>query len=435
MSELKTSSKIVVVDSRQRDNKQYPTPSFYRLSVGDVFKNVTSVELRGVLIPKSSYNIHSSNNKIDFAIGDSITVIKITNSGNGYTSPPIIRISSPDTGTTATASAFINASGQITNIQITNNGSGYSPGKLPAITIDGQARAVVVVGTHYTAVLREGEYVIGGNPIPPSTAPSGLILEIQNAMNYAVNGGNYDPYSTAPFAFRIVSQYPQINAVAGTPQAFDTNSCKFNRIQGINVNNSVWEFLWGSGINKGSANSVLGFNLSDSGTGTTITAINTGGGELIPAGTAIRGSYDYNLLNDPDFVIMNIELGDENMDRITSLDQSINHQFAALIFDCNSPETLQDLSGTATNVGGNDYLEGPTGKGTFWRETGRMKPIKGYDYDLKKYIFGTPKGKVSNILIEFTKFGTDAGGAPRHYDFGGREHTLVFEINVMERNL
>ena len=55
-----------VVDSRQRDCRIYPSPSFYRISFGDVFKNVTSLELLGAAIPKTSYNVHSTNNKNKF---------------------------------------------------------------------------------------------------------------------------------------------------------------------------------------------------------------------------------------------------------------------------------------------------------------------------------------------------------------------------------
>ena len=77
-----------------------------------------------------------------------------------------------------------------------------------------------VVGTRYKALLRPGNYTIGGNNTSGvTTTPTGLLLEIQNAMNYAVNGGAYDPVSVSPFAVRLVSQYPTIDAVPGTPEA------------------------------------------------------------------------------------------------------------------------------------------------------------------------------------------------------------------------
>jgi hypothetical protein len=438
-TEVYSVSKTIVVDSRQRNTSIYKNPSFYRINFGDVFKNITSVELKGAIIPKSSYNIHTSNNKIDFAIGDTVTSVRITDPGAGYTVPPTITFSSPLVGVTATGTAIINSQGSLTNIIITLAGSGYAPGTPPNIFISQpnnfqngvQAKAVAVVGTHYTALLRPGEYSIGGNPTPPSTAPSGLVKEIQNAMNYAVNGGAYDPNSTTPFVVRVVNQYPELGAVAGTPESADTNSCLFNRLQVTNVNSSVWELLWGSGPNKlQSANSVFGFNMVNSGVGVATLAVNTLGGLLIPAGTTIRGLFDYNLTNDPDFVIMSLELDEKDMDRITSIDNGMDNKFAVILFDSNTPETLQDLSGTIADVGGVRYLEGATSKGTFWREQGRIKPIKGYDYDLKRFSFRPAKSKISSLFVKFTKFGMKPGGEPIYYDFAGREHTLIFEVTA-----
>lgn len=441
--EVYTVSKTIVIDSRQRNTRMYPHPSYYRLNLDDVFKNISSIELKGVLIPKTSYNIHNTNNKIDFAIGDFVNYIKITNPGSGYTSPPTIFITNPEnTGVNATAFSYINTSGSIYNISITDNGSGYIPGNPPAVIISPpndskrgvQAKAEAVVGIHYTAVLREGEYIIGGNPIPPSTSPSNLLLEIQNAMNYAVNGGNYDPISVSPFAVRIVSQYPTLNAVPGSPEYFDTNCCKYNRIQITNVNSNIWELLWGTGVNKlRSANSVLGFNITNSGIGVNTVSINTVNGELIPAGTTIRANFDYNLLNDPDFVIMSLELGDETMDRIKSFNEGLDQQFATLLFDSNTPETLQDLSGNSSYVNNVNYLEGNLTRGTFWRDAGRIKPLKGYDFDVKKFSFKPPKGKVSSMMVKFTKFGSMQGGEPIYYDFSGREHTLIFEVGSTDQ--
>lgn len=448
-------SKSVVIDSRQRNTNRYKYPNFYKLELGDVFKNISAVELKGIIIPKSSYNIHTSNNKIDFVIGDKVSSFKIIDGGSGYTTAPNITLSSPTLsgGTQATATSVINSSGVITNIILGLSGSGYEPSKPPIVFIDSptgtgrkQAKIVSVVGKHYTAELRVGEYSIGGNPIPPSTSPSDLLLEIQNSMNYIVNntvsGTTYDTASTSPFVVRVVSQYPELGATAGTPEAADSNACKFNRIQitkvpnGADPNDSqIWEILWGTGVNRlSSAHSVIGFNMVDTGVGITTGSINTGGGELIPAGDTIRALYDYNLKNDPDFVIMSLELGNENMDRISSLDDGLNDQFATIVFDANSPETLHDLSsgtgGSITNVGGIDYLEGPTGKGTFYREPGNLKSIKGADMDLKKYVFKPAKAKVSSMMIKFTKFGYTPGSLPRPYDFMGREHTLLLELTA-----
>ncbi len=443
--EVSSVSTSVVIDSRQRNCDRYKTPSYYTLDLEHEFKNITSVELKGAIFPKSSYNIHSSNNKIDFAIGDFISGFYIVNKGAGYTSAPSIIISSPASGVTATATAVIDSFGSISNVIIGVSGSGYIPSNPPVVIISPpqntrQAvypKILAIIGNHYTATLRVGEYEIGGNPIPPATLPTGLLLEIQNSMNYAVNGGVYDPVSTSPFAVRVISQYPTLDAVVGSPEAFDTNSCLFNRIQVVNTASSVWQFLWGSGPSKIiSMASVLGFNTVDSVVGIAVAAVVPGGGTLIPAGTAIRGLFDYNLKNDPDYVVMTIDLNNHKMDRLQSPNAGLNDTFAVLFFDNNNPETIHDLSsspaGTITTVGGVQYLQGPTGKGIFWRECGNTKPIKGYDFDSKRFSFKPPV-IVSNITIKFTKFGYKSGGAPVFYPMEGREHCLLFEFTATDQ--
>jgi hypothetical protein len=435
----------VVIDSRQRDCARYRTPSRYVINLDNTFKNITSIELKGAIIPKSSYNIHSSNNKIDFAIGSTVTEIRIIDGGSGYVIAPTVTITSPPSGTTATATAIINMYGSITNIIINVTGSGYIPSTPPSVFISAPTnakqarlpRALAIVGTHYTAQLRIGEYDIGGNPIPPSFLPTNLLLEIQNAMNYVVIGGAYNPLSSSPFVVRLVSQYPEIGATTGTPEAFDTNSCLFNRIQVVNVNSDPWEFLWSSGPNKIiSMASVMGYNTVDTGMSVATAAVVTMTGTLIPTGTSLRGHFDYNLKNDPDYIVMSIGVNNINMDRLKSPDDGLEDTFAIILFDNNNPETLHDLSvssmGSITSVGGVQYLQGPTGKGLFWRDAGAVKPIKGYDFDMKKLSFKPPISSVNNLTIQFTKFGYKPGGSPLFYDMEGREHLLLFEFTATD---
>jgi len=446
--EVYSVTKSVIIDSRQRDCAKYKTPSFYRLDLGDTFKNINCIELKGCVIPKSSYNVHSSNNKIDFSVGDYLSGFQFLNRGAGYTSAPSITISSPPgPGVTATASTVIDSFGRISNIIITNAGSGYIPSRPPFLMIgppQNQKEAVypkviAVIGTFYTAILRVGEYEIGGNPnpggTPPTQVPTKLLLEIQDQMNYAVNGPPYVSGSLGPFAVRVVSQYPELTAMPGTPQSADTNACQFNRIQIVNLNSYVWELLWCTGPNENqSAASILGYNTVDSGIGIIVPPVLVPGGVLIPGGTAIRGYFDYNLKNDPEYVVMTIRTGDDgSLDRMTSLDDGLDNKFCVLLFDNNNPCTLHDLSvapsGTIINVGGIQYLQGATGKGLFYREAGATKPIKGNDFDgPKKITFKPPQGKLNSMTIAFTKFGYKPGTGPQFYNMEGREHVLMFEL-------
>lgn len=437
------SKHTLIIDSRQRDCNLYKSPSHYKIKLDDVYKNITSVELKGAIIPRSSYNVHSSNNKIDFSIGSMVTGFKVLNGGSGYTVAPQVYVSNPVSGVTATATAIINLSGVVTNIIVVNPGSGYLTSVPPLVSIDPppnskygkQATAVAIVGTSYTATLRPGQYTIGGNPVPgTSDYPSGLVLEIQNAMNYAVNGGVYDPISNGPFAVRLVSQYPTIDAVAGTPEAFDTNSCLYNRLQFINLNNDHWEFLFCSGENKTeSANSILGFNINDVYQNYLTTAITVGPDTLIPAGSSIRANFDYNLNNDPDYVVLEIKTNDKILDRLQCSDSSLDRKFATLIFDNNAPDCLQNTTGNTEVVGNVQFLSGPVTKGPFWLPPGRIKGLKGYDFDSKKISFRPPEGKINSLTVTFTKYGLKAGGSPLEYNFEGREHTLIFEISAQDQ--
>jgi len=90
-------------------------------------------------------------------------------------------------------------------------------------------------------------------------------------------------------------------------------------------------------------------------------------------------------------------------------------------------------SGSIVNVSGVQYLQGPTGKGTFWRTAGAVKPIKGYDFDSKKLTFKPPIGKVGSITVMFTKFGYRSGGVPQFYNMEGREHLLMFELSATDQ--
>ena len=259
-------------------------------------------------------------------------------------------------------------------------------------------------------------------------------------MNYTVVGPPYITGSLGPFAVRVVSQYPELTAPPGTPQSTDTNACQFNRIQIINVVSAPWQLLWCTGPSQvESAASILGFNTVDSNIGIFVPPVVAPGGVLIPGGTVIRGYFDYNLKNDPEYVIMSIRMGDDGpLDRITSLDDGLDHKFCVLLFDNNNPCTLHDLSsaptGAIVSVGGVQYLEGPTGKGNFFRESGFTKPIKANDFDgPKKISFKPPQAKIESISVAFTKFGYRAGGVPIFYNMEGREHVLLFELTSSDQ--
>lgn len=440
----------IAIDSRERNCKVYPSPSYYKIPIGDVYKNITSLELKGSVIPRTSYNIHSTNNYIDFSVGDSITEIKITNGGSGYITPPNVTISAPFfPGTQATATAIIDPSSKtVVSIVVVIPGSGYSNTKPAFIYIDKptfansgsyNATAEIVVGTHYSAKLRVGEYSLGGNPVPPATSPTGILAEIQNAMNYAVNGAPYDPTSTSPFAVRAVNQYPELGATVGTPEAFNTNATKFNRIQITNVNNDYWELLFCTGKHKEqSSYRVLGYQLQNQYQPTATLAVTATGGELIPAGMTLRGMFDYNLTDIPTYVIMSFWADMQPFERLESSDESLNMKFATLVFDATQTDVIKNTSadtangGSIENIGNIDYLIGSLGKGTFYTAPGTLRPLKGFDFDQKKILFNPPLSKFGSIGVQFSKQGP-GGTKAEIEDFHGEEHLLIFEITASDQ--
>lgn len=435
----------LVIDSRQRDFTLYPNPSFYRIPLGDEYKNITSIELNGAIIPKTSYNVHSTNNYIDFSIGSSITSIKLINIGYGYTAAPSVSIEPPKLigGIQATAVAIVNlTTGSLDSINITNPGSGYYTSSPPAIIIGppqnnnskiSGATAVALIGTLYTAQLRIGQYTIGGNPTLPGTNGTDLINEIQNAMNYAVNGGAYNPTSSSPFEVRIVSQYPSLTATAGTPESSNTNACLFNRIQITNVNSDHWELLYASGQNaKKSAAMIMGYNRLDY-LPTATNVVIVGANVLINAGTTIRASNDYNLLDDPQYVILSFWAGDQAFERIESANTSLNKKFGTMIFDAVYDNVITDTEGiTGVDNSGVTQLNGPITKGGFWSPPGALKALRGLEFDNKKLDLSAAYGKLTSLTIRFTKFSAFNDSQPEYYDFLGRDHLLIFTVRASD---
>ncbi len=431
---------IIIIDSRQRDLTKYPSPSEYTVNLGDMYKNITEIELKGSVIPKTAYNIHNSNNKIDFNIGSTITSIIINKPGYGYSISPTVTIAAPygPNPVQATATASI-TDGTLTSIFITNAGSGYYSGNPPQIYISpppGSSISPVVeaiVGTRYLATLRPGQYTIGGNPTAmTSKAGSGLIKEIQDSMNYAVNGGAYVSGSISPFQVRLVSQYPTLNPTVNSPEANTTNACLFNRIQITNVENSgteFWELLFATGAHaKMSMSSVMGFPSVNTVNPVATVAVT----DVTDAGMSLRAAYDYNLQDDPKYVILTITSGNTDasfkFDRQNCANHSIDKTFASLVFDANSPNVIIDTSGT---VNGDGYLVGPVTKGPFWYPSGILKPVRGFDYDQKILQLANANGRIERLTIKFTQFSPE-GYPTELYDFCNQNHQLIFSVKATD---
>jgi hypothetical protein len=201
-------------------------------------------------------NLHTDDNpiitKIDSDTGKPVPI------GLGTYSLTIV----PSYGTDI--EVVINSNSQISGYNYINQGYGVSHSKPPKVSLEQFFDFKVDVGIQYTAELREGQYVIGGNPqFQTSThdlqswVPSNLLNEIESAMSYAILKDSSYCYKRKPwtaektiieaqnsttdypllFTARLMSQYPSIESYTGSQDKadnFETNSCKFNRIYTTN---------------------------------------------------------------------------------------------------------------------------------------------------------------------------------------------------------
>ena len=266
---------IFAIDSRQRDYDKYPNPNNYNMSIPERYRNVTSIELKAAMLPRTEYNVNGSNKYLDFAVGDYISNIEtvgpayITNLGTPLgqgihkliIEGPIL-IGVHITQVQAEIDVELNIDSKIIKYIYNNQGSGYSFSKPPRVSIGDFSDFKVTVGIEYHAKLREGQYVIGGNPqftnnavgtISSSWVPNNLLAEIENSMSYAVLQNSDYCYSriawtSSPsttndypllFTVRLMSQYPTLPTydsltTRSIPENYETNACNFNRVYTTN---------------------------------------------------------------------------------------------------------------------------------------------------------------------------------------------------------
>ena len=271
---------IFSIDSRQRDYDKYPNANNYYMSIPERYRNVTSIELKAAMLPRTEYNVNGSNKYLDFSVGDYISKIDIIGPayitklgkplGQGIHKLTIgdpILIGDHITQVKADIDVELNIDSKIIRFIYNNQGSGYSFAKPPRVSLGDFNDFKVTIGTEYYAKLREGQYVIGGNPqftdisantTSSSWVPNNLIAEIENSLSYAIlqdsvaNAPDYCysriPWTSLPsgykdypllFSVRLMSQYPSLptydsSSTRTLPENFETNACNFNRMYTTN---------------------------------------------------------------------------------------------------------------------------------------------------------------------------------------------------------
>ena len=109
---------------------------------------------------------------------------------------------------------------------------------------------------------------------------------------------------------------------------------------------------------------------------------------------SLTAVFDYDLIDDPKYLIMQLEFGNKSADRVQSIDIATNQKFAMIIYDANEPDNIQTYDSN-TMVSGNVTLQTD-------RRPGRLKALKGSDFD-KKILEFDPPLTLENFKISFFK--------------------------------
>ena len=260
--------------------------------------------------------------------------------------------------------------------------------------------------------LNVGQYLIGTNVLGSSYISNGspvifgLLAEIIRALNtHSLSGNGFNAF---------LATLPPANNASVLNRIVITNSAVSFTIDFTNNTKSSGSpyQLWGFFKRVYQSNLGTWYGTDDLGTCTP--------GDLQSQTTftstiqSIVADFDYNLLDDPSFIIMNLEFGNRSADRVESVDISTNQKFAVIIYDANEPDNIETYPTSNANV---QYAS--------IRRPGRMKPLKGSDFD-KKIIVFEPGITLENFKITFSKYDNTL------YNFNNREHLLTFELTVAD---
>jgi len=293
------------------------------------------------------------------------------------------------------------------------------------VTSQNNLLIVTVNGLTKQCYLTPGQYILGSNVYGTveytstgSTSETwGLLGELKNTLNNEFSG--FDVFlATAP------GPSDPIAPSTGT----GINAAVLNRIVITNSDDAFSIDFTNNGYKNGSPYRLLGFPkkiitsavgnyiYGSSDTGECSTSDLQSGTTWPISINSIIANYDYNLLDDPNYSTLEIEFGNTLGERLEARDITNNRKFAVIVYDANEPDNIQTYN---ANASGSDV------KARFDRRMGRLKALKGADFD-KKIISFSPPIYLDNFKISFYKYDNT------YYDFHNREHMLTFELDVAD---
>lgn len=475
------SEHVYIIDSRERNLRLYPNPALYSIEFKNSFKNVTSIELKGSLLPKTEYNVNTQNMFIPFNVQDYITSINIKDPGFGYKNgtygfgapPPndtLVAITSPaiSTGTQATCTVTV-SNNSITSITIVNPGRGYLRGfyggmedpsegfykNAMASFINNipwdtsikrrrqQATVQVIVGHELVAILTPGQYDFTN----PNDSKPGLCREVtrafQSSINKAITSGKLVPVVGGPQTGEEFFPYSVLGGDDGSCYLTTTNPNASPNVQvciqrgspiGPYTQDLFLELLFSSEDFKDStASTLLGYGSSAKSTKYTVTnpsspmdqTNNTTSESIAWVSKPIVARNNYDLTDSPLYCILSFGEHTSEGDRVESTNNTLDKSFAILVFDANAPDIVFRSPEDITPLPGT----GPSNWSSLLQKPGMLKAIKGPDFDTKILSFGpAPLAELTGITICFRKFNGDL------IDFHNRNHVLIFNIKCNDIN-
>ena len=474
------SSHTYIIDSRERNLIAFPNPASYTINFNDKFKNVTSIELKGSLIPKTEYNVNTGNMYIPYNIDDSLKSAKIVKPGYGYLDGTygfggvgddqlLATVSTPAIagGTQATITVVV-TNNLIKSVVINAAGTGYLAGSYggledPSKGYYRNARASAIlnipvdpdyrntfqrgqidltVGTILLATLIPGQYDFAS----PNDGSPGLCREVtralQESIDDAISNGTVVPVVGGPQTGAEYFPYLDTNPDDGScylitvnPNASPNSNIAIQRGAGDGsfVQSPFLEFVWSyEDTSDSSAIRLLGYGSSIVSQkfksiiqNPPVDQTNNTLSSTTWIESPIIGRNDYDLTDSPMYCILSFSDHSQSGDRIESTNPTLDKAFATLVFDANSSNVIfREPEATVPDPG-----TGPSNWGTLLNKPGMLKAIKGQDFDPKVLSFGpSPISELNGLTLCFRKLNGDL------IDFHGKDHMLIFSINAEDIN-